>query len=246
MRSSRLFSVGALLALVSTCVVAQQTGPAYINARIVTVKADSVSQWEGLIEERSSFRRAQGQSFYHVYQRLRGPLHTYLIITPAADIGPQLAGAPPTPLDVQNWATALNSTIASESVTTLQTYPDAHTLQTESLAPPTDFMHVRLRVAAPGRSQEYYEWQANELIPALRAADVGDVRVSRVALGGNIRSWIRFSFVNGWPGDGADRLAASMGERPAERMLARGEAMTAGASTDYFYRLRPEMSFTAN
>lgn len=236
MRSIGLIPVGALLVFAWTGVLAQNSEPEYINVRVVTVKVDRSSQWEGLIEERSAFRREEGQPFYHVYQRLRGPLHTYLIITPANNIGPRPAGAPPTPRDLQNWVSALNSTIESESVTTLRTYPEANTIETQSPAPPTDFVHVRLRTAAPGRNQDFQEWLTDDLVPSLREAGAGDVRNARVVLGGSPRTWATFSFVPGWP------------EPLVEldpRILARADELIA-TQTDYFYRFREDLSFTVN
>ena len=236
MRSVRRLLVGALFVFVSTSVLAQDSEPEHINVRVVTVKADRISQWEGLIDERSVFRREEGQRFYHVYQRLRGPLHTYLIVTPANDIRPQPAGVSPAPRDLQNWVTALNSTIESESVTTLVTYPEAKTIETESPAPPTGFVHVRIRTAAAGRVADFEEWLREELVPGLREAGAGDIRSGRVVLGGSPRTWVTFSFVPGWP------------EPVVEldpRILARGDELIA-TQTDYFYRFREDLSFTAD
>jgi hypothetical protein len=81
-------------------------------------------------------------------------------------------------------------------------------------------------------------------MPALKEANVGDVRVLRVALGGNTNAWITFSFVDGWPPKENNMLAKSMGESAMREMLAEGASMQT-SGFDYFYRYRSDLSYTA-
>ena len=97
-------------------------------------------------------------------------------------------------------------------------------------------MHVRLRTVAAGRNQDYGEWLTDELIPALREAEAGDVRVLRQVMGGSPRTWVIYSFVDGFP----EAPVSLNGE-----MIARGDAMVV-SQTDYFYRFREDLSFSAN
>lgn len=222
--------VGAFVVLLAASAVAS----AQVNVRVVTVKADRLAQWESLQKEATEALQANGEGFRHIYQRVQGPLDTYLIIVPEAQ-----ANLPVT----ENWLTAIGGTIVSRSSVRLQNYPDAATLQSGP-AVPTQFMYSRIRTVAAGQSDDYYEWLRDELIPALREANVGDVRTLRVALGGNTRTWITFSYVDALPGSGPNPLAESMGQQAMERMLARGDAMVI-SSSDYFYQFRPDLSFDA-
>ena len=97
-------------------------------------------------------------------------------------------------------------------------------------------MHARLRTVAAGRNQDYREWLRDELIPALREAEAGDVRTGRHAMGSNPRTWALYSFVKGFP-EPALNLDG--------QMIARGDAMVV-SQTDYFYSFREDLSFTAN
>jgi hypothetical protein len=229
--NNRVIRLVVFMAVLSASAVAS----AQVNIRVVTVKADRVAQWESLQKEATEAVQANGEGFRHIFQRIQGPLDTYLIITPEAQ-----ANIPVT----ENWFTAVDGTIVSRSSVRLQNFPDAATLQGGGPAVPTEFMHARLRTIAAGRSDDYYEWLRDELIPALREADVGDVRTLRVVLGGNTREWVTYSFVEALPGSGPNPLAESMGQQAMERMLARGDAMVT-SYTEYFYRFRPDLSFDA-
>ncbi len=231
-------TIGVLLISAPIRILAQDAGPGYINIRVHTVKPDQLAQWASLIKERTDAVQEGGQPFFHVYQRTRGPLETFLIITPFGGIG-----EPARPVDdlpavpaPAHWLNALRSTLVSESLSTLQVYAEANTNEGDSVHPGANFMHVRIRTVAAGRNQDYEEWLTNELIPALREAEVGDVRTLRQVLGGNPRNWITYSFVEGFP-EPAFNLDGGM--------LARGDAMVV-SQTDYFYTFREDLSFTAN
>lgn len=232
MKLLRLVIIGVLLISAPTMILAQDEGPRYINLRVVTVKPDQLAQWESVMKERSEVVQEAGQAFFHIFARQRGPLDTYLIITPGTTIGGPATGVPGS----QNWVTALRNTLASQSLNTLQTYPEASTDPTRSVHPGANFMHARLRTVAAGRNQDYETWLTDELIPALREAEVGDVRTFRSVLGGSPRTWVTLSFVDGWPPTGDIDLD--------DRMLARGDAMVV-AQTDYFYTFREDLSFTS-
>lgn len=190
------------------------------------------------MEERMQELRATGQGFRHVFEQVRGNLETYLIITPYD--GPNFAAS-------ENWLNALNDVVSSSVLQTQQAYPDAFTLELgEDVSVPGQYMYVRERVVAPDRSDDYYVWQRDVLIPALRRAEVGDVRTLRITHGGNIHTWIRYSYIDQIPALGdPDRLADSMSERQLQQMMAAGDAMTLSAS-DYIYQYRADLSYDSN
>jgi hypothetical protein len=235
-----LVSATLLLVSVPTSVMAQDDGPQFINIRVVTVKANKVSQFESLIKERSEHMQAAEQPIFHVYQRLRGPLNTYLIVTDGSKI-PADPGSGPVP--TENWFTAINDTDDSSSLSTLRIFPGTSTIEGAS-APPTDYMFVRARSVAAGKNGDYQDWLRDDFIPAARKANLGDIRTAKIVLGGDPSMWITFSFVDGWPGEG-NLLAESMGERGMERMFDKLNSITRPLF-NYFYQFRSDLSYTSN
>ncbi len=231
MKYLRLLILAVPLIAASTMILAQDEEPAYINLRVVTVKPDQLAQWESIMKERSEVVKEAGQAFFHIFARQRGPLDTYLIITPGTIIGGPPTGVPGS----ESWVAALRNTLVSQSLNTLRSYPNTN--DSGSVHPGANFMHARLRTVAAGRNQDYEAWLTDELVPALREAEVGDVRVLRSVLGGSPRTWVTLSFVDGWPPTGDNDLD--------DRMLAKGDAMVV-AQTDYFYAFREDLSFTAD
>ena len=65
---------------------AQDDGVAFINLRLIEVHADKVSEFEDLMKQRSAAEAKAGERFNHVFQRLRGVLNGYLIISPVGPI----------------------------------------------------------------------------------------------------------------------------------------------------------------
>ena len=110
-----LMTIVVLLISAPTIVLAQDEGPGYVDIRILTVKPDQVGQWESLIKERSEAVQEGGWAFYHVYQRVRGPLNTYLSVRPFGAVGEPgraIDERPTVPVS-ENWLTALLGTLVS-------------------------------------------------------------------------------------------------------------------------------------
>ncbi len=137
----------------------------------------------------------------------------------------------------ESWFRALEDTLDAQLVLSLRYYPDLRTLEDGPTHPTAKFMHLRIRTAAPGRSDDFEDWLRDDLIPELRRADVGDVRTARVVLGENPRTWVTASFVDGWPYPPSDNPVS-------RRILEEGDALVANR-LDYFYEFREDLSFTA-
>lgn len=219
----------------------QATGPTYINFRIQTVIPGYEAEWANLRKEMSDVARDAGWPFYHVYQRLRGPGHGYLIVTPEAGVGdPSESFDRPSNLNVaESWFNAMFGTLDAQLVLSLRTYPDLATIPDGPTHPSAKFLHLRIRTAASGRGDDFEDWLREDLLPELRRIDVGDVRNARVVLGGNPRTWVTASFVDGWP------YPASNENPVNSRVLAKGDAFVA-TRNDYFYEFREDLSFTAD
>ena len=213
-----------------------QTGNS-IFVRYHHVDRERLAQWEGLMVERMESLRATEQGFRHVFEQVHGQLDTYVIITPYD--GPNFAVS-------TNWVNSLNAVLVDSELQVQRAYLDAFTLELgEDVAVPADFMYARFRTVAPARSNDYYEWQRDELIPAMRSAGVGDTRTLRIVQGGNINTWIRYSYLNDLPVlSDENAVAAAMGERQYQQMMAEGDAMVTEA-VDIVYRYRPDLSYDA-
>ena len=136
------------------------------------------------------------------------------------------------------WGARFNTTVDTSTILTVQMFPELTANLDRWLTEDTDMMQVRLRTAAAGRADDYYDWQANQLFPALSEAGVS-IRGGRVYLGDSTRTFIRLSVVENW---------ASLAEpdpviqsRDFQRIIAAEDEMLA-ATVDLMYRYRPDLS----
>ena len=210
---------------------AQEDGVAFINLRLIEVHADKVSEFEDLMKQRSAAEAKAGERFNHVFQRLRGVLNGYLIISPGD-------GSDTVEVDLpDSWGPSMSQAIKNHTRVTAAIGP--RTLSDGSVEGDGEYLYVRLRTVQPGKVAAYRDWQANKLIPALRELGIGDVRSAKVVLGGNPATFVRFAFMDDWPG--GDGGAGG----PLADILAEEGAMLA-TSQNLFYRVRDDLSFTAS
>lgn len=241
MRTS--FEIGQRLLLLAVLLVApamlsaqDDDGPAFISVRFVDVKPDAGAQFEAAIKDIGQSLRSGGAPFFHVYQRMRGDMG-YTIITqdrayanqPAIEISPTLI-------------TRVTSTLNSTRLVTLAIYPEL-SITGDSVEPEGEFMHVRVRTTSPANRQGFFDWQKNELVPALRKAGATNRRAGRVVAGGNVNTFVDFSYSKRFP-QGEVNLPQAMGQRNFDQMISRANNLTAAAE-DYRYRFRSDLSFTA-
>ena len=238
--SGRVLIIGALI-LSPLAQWAQDDGPGRIgrlNYRIVDVRPGQVSAYLSAIGEVSELARAAGWPLFHVFERVRGTMPAFVVLTTdnAYNDLPELelrAGL----------LNRLQNSQNSITVLSLAVYADLSTTTYGTVEPSGDFMRVRVRTVAPGNVDAYLDWQKNEMTPALREAGTRDSRITRVTLGGNSNSFIRFSYPNTLVGGELD-VGEAIGEREFERILER-EASLLVSAEDYVYRYLPDLSFTA-
>ncbi len=211
----------------------------FVRHLITTVKPDRIGEFESLLEERAAGLRAAGQQpFRSVYETLQGDQFTYVIV----DFWPSLAamGEPldPGPNVSPNWITRLDNTVVSQRSVTLRHYPDL-TIPPEP-GYERDLVRVRIRRNAPGRTQDYQAWLAEQFVPALRDAGVTGHITSRVILGGNGQSWVTLSNVTlESMGFG---LGNALGERRVTQVFSAAEGLVVYGE-DYLMRFRPDLGF---
>ncbi len=233
---ARLLTIGLLLASVPTLTFAQDAEPTWVNFRIHTVKRDQAAAWESLMKERRDAEEAAGRPFMRVFQRIRGPQGTYLLIHPDGAMGQtELAD-----IDLSStWGERINTTLDSSVLLTIQLFPELTANLDRWLTQETDLLQVRIRTTAPGRTQDYHDWQANQLFPALDEAGV-TIRGGRLYLGGSTRTWVRLSIVEDWASlTEPDPVIES---REFQRIIAAEDEMLA-ATEDLMYRYRAELSY---
>ena len=234
---ARSLAVGTLL-FASTMLWAQDDdGPGRISVRLVDVRADAVAQFEAAIADIGAVQKAAGRPFFHVYERIRGATG-FTVITSDADYNE----LPAAPLDSDLLDRILHS-LNGSTLMTLNIYPQLGIPGAGTTAPSGEFLIARVRTTSPSNRQAYFDFQANELVPALRAAGVTDQRAGRVIAGGNTNTFVRYSFTNDWT-DPANPLLQSLGQRDFDRLIARGNALLVNVE-DYVYRFREDLSFTA-
>ena len=219
---------------------AQESNPTYMQVFVTTVKSDRVAEFENLLKERSAGLAATGEGFRSVYQTLVGDQYTYMM----SDFLPSMAllDGPPQPDRAQppGWGPRNDAVTTAQTVLLMRRYLDLRIPAAEGSE--RDLVRVRIRRNAPGRTRDYYEWQANQLLPALREAGVTGVLINRVILGGSNQTWMSFSSIENLASTQNNDLAESMGERQAAQMIARGDAMLVHTE-DLIMRYRSDLSY---
>lgn len=229
-------TAGLLLSASPTVSFAQDAEPAWLNFRIHTVKRDQTAAWESAMRERRDAEEAAGVPFLRIFQRVRGPQGVYLILHLDGQVG-QL-DLPDVDIS-SSWGQRLNATIDASTILTVQMFGELTANLDRWLTEDTDMVQVRVRTAAPGRSQDYYDWQAEQLFPALTEAGVS-IRGGRVFLGGSSRTFVRLSVVESWASLTEENPVIT--SRNFERIIAVEDEMLA-ATEDFMYRYRADLSF---
>jgi hypothetical protein len=129
---------------------------------------------------------------------------------------------------------------SAQRVVILRAYPELNIPPAQGTA--RNLVRMRIRRTAPGRTQEYYEWMAKQLVPAIQGAGVRGVLFGRVILGDSPETWITISDEPSFAAMGTDVLAKSMGAAQSAQMLGRGMAMLVHTE-DLVMHSRPDLGF---
>ena len=242
-RSTFMLGVGLLLAggllLMPLTLISQEEGPGRWTVRIVTVKPDSAAGFEAALKDVAAIQEEAGRLLFHVYERVRGGLDSYAIITqdgayvdlPAAPLGSEL----------------VDRLVHSEDNTTLLSlaFYGELGINSGSLHPPGEYMRVRVRRVPPANADAYFAWHRDELTPALREAGLNDLRAGRVMLGGDTNTFVRYTYSDSLAGGAAGLdIPGTVGQREFDRIIARERALLS-SSEDLVYRFREDLSFTS-
>ena len=220
-------------------VSAQDAQPTRWTIRIVTVKPDSAAEFEAALKDVAAIQQEAGRLLFHVYERVRGDLDTYSIITQDTAFVDQ----PPATLDPE----LVDRLAHAEDHTTLLSvgFYGELGITGDSVHPPGEYMRVRIRTVPPANADDYFAWHRDRLTPALREAGLNDLRSGRVMLGGNNNTFFRYTYsddLGGGP-DGLD-IPGTVGQREFDQIIVR-ESELLSNSEDYVLRFREDLSFTS-
>jgi hypothetical protein len=228
-----------LIGTASISVQAQDAQPVGVQVRMMSVKPDSVAQFEAAIGDISAALQEQGRPFFHVYERLRGDgVPGYSVFTQDPYFGEVV------PVDIGDaLGDRIRHTLSDSTRLTIQTYTNLG-IAGESLAPPAPYLRTRVRITSPANRADFIEWQ-EEAVELLTEAGLSDLRVGRIVLGGNSDSWVRWTYqesISG-PPTGLD-IEGTVGQNRIDAMVAEGNELLV-AQEDYVLMFREDLSFTA-
>ena len=237
----RSLVVGLVLTISAPLALAQNDDTTYMYVFLTTVKSDRVAEFEELLRTRAAGLEAAGPGFRSVYESVVGDQFTYLMADYVSAIDVLDQPTSPGRIPPPGWTNRNDAATTAQTVLLMRRYDDLRIAAAEGSE--RDLVRVRIRRNAPGRTQDYYEWQANELMPALREAGVTGFLTNRVILGDSNQTWMSFANIDSYASTENNVLAESMGEQQAAQMIGRGAAMLVHTE-DLIMRYRPDLSYT--
>jgi hypothetical protein len=229
-----LIAILAVLGSAST-VLAQEDDTAYIQLRMIQVQPGKMAEFQAAILQIREIYREAGYPYYHIYQGVRNNVNQFVEITPDAFFNDVPGVQLPPELGIR-----VTSTMNSMNLVTLAVYPQLSS-PGDGVAPSGEFMTVRLRTTSPQNQQAFFDWHASEFTPALREAGWRDVRVGRIVAGGNINTFVKFTYSDQIPPNNGDVL----GRMNIAELIDGENALTVSAE-DYVDRYRADLSYTAD
>jgi hypothetical protein len=228
------------LTVTAPAALAQDNAIGGVSVRIVSVKPDAQAQFEAAVADLAESLGEQGALFFHVYQRERGAnLPSYTVISQ----DPVFGEMPQVNIDPAIINRIVSATNGSDLVSVLVD-PNLGIQGEGGLEPPAPYLRTRLRVTAASRRQDFIEWQT-AWADILEEAGLDDLRVGRIILGGNLNTFVIWTFQDDMnPGLPGVDIEGTIGLDRAERLGDQARAMMV-AEEDYILRFREDLSFTA-
>lgn len=218
--------VGLMLTLLSPLALAQEDAPAWLDVRIMQVKADRGAEFQDLIAEITAALGAAGRPPVTVWQEVRGSLATYHLVTPLEAAG-DLDEALGPPIDAGAWSALISrivDTVESQRRLLLRNYPDIAIPAAEG-SEPAELMLLRLRTIVTGGNGDYGDWLRDNYVPALADAGVQDLGVSRVVAGDSPGIWVMGTPIESWAQYDEPGLLADLSDREIEQLFGPSRAL---------------------
>src|SRR5690606_29573637 len=137
-----------------------------------------------------------------VWQVAFGDQATYHIVAPLQSFGslPQMESNPPMePPQWANWLGRMQGTIDSHNLSIAQVRTDLSIMpQEQAGAAAPELLILISQTLLPGKNQAYVSWLRDELMPALRKANILGVVANEVAFGAENRQWVFAVPIRNW------------------------------------------------
>ncbi|HEX7080585.1 MAG TPA: hypothetical protein VF329_06190 [Gammaproteobacteria bacterium] len=215
-----------------------QAAPMMLNeVRVIRVKGERMQEFEDLLKELGEALREQGAPGFTVWQVAIGDQDTYHIVSQIPSFAELAEMAENPPMPPEEWAAWINriqATIDSHEVAVAQVHPDLSIMpQGQPSTETPQLMILVTQTLLPGKRQEYQTWLRDELMPALREADLLGVVANEMMFGAEDRTWVfAVPLEGGWAAlDEPMPLYTSMGQQAAEELLNRGDSMVEHSET---------------
>ncbi len=219
---SRCAVVLGLLAFLTVAPVKAQDNqaPAWLDVTIVQVKGGKGAEFESLLKDMMAARRKANLPVGQVFSVASGHPNEYHIVTPMQSLAVNDKPQPfMQPAAQAVWLMRITETIDSVRFFYARTYPQ-HSIEGNTNGPPPQLLLLRTVQVVSGREDDYEAWVANQLMPAMRQANVMGHTLSRGVFGDSPKNFYHATPVANWAAlDGQDPLLASMGERRYNQML---------------------------
>ncbi|MGD8341175.1 MAG: hypothetical protein PVH89_10355, partial [Gammaproteobacteria bacterium] len=199
--------------------------PAWLSVAIVQTKAGHAPDFEALAGDLMHAQQEAGMPASQIYEVILGNAGEYHIVTPVASIAATETSPPPmAPEAMAVWLSRVTQHIDSVRFFYSQIHAE-HSIQTDAGGSAPFLLLQTVRTVA-GMEDEYVEWIADFLMPALRGSDVAGHTLSSGVFGDSPQNFYHAIPVTGWAYlDQPHPLARSMGQRAFEQLMGRTEGL---------------------
>lgn len=227
---------------------AQQAQPMWNGVRVIQVKHDQVGEFEALMKELRTAVQGSGQPGFTVWKTELGDMNTYHIASQFDSFAASFANMEPPmePTEWANWLNRIEGTIDSHTVAVARLRPDLSIVPDapQGQQAPDLLMLITDTVMA-GKTREYESFIRDEVVPALRQADINGMIANEVMFGAEGRTWVFAVPLPGWAAlDQPSPLVEALGEQGAEELMLRVDALVESTETNVL-RYREDLSSQA-
>ncbi len=224
-------ALAAAAAFVSMPASAQDDQPAWLDVAIVQIKPGHAPDFEPLVRELMQALQAAGRPTPQVFEVVIGRPGEYHLVTPVASIAAnEMAGPPMEQAQMAVWMQRVTQHIDSVRFFYARLHPE-HGIQTDA-GGSAEIMVLQTIRTVSGMQNEYAEWVADYLVPALRETDIAGHTLSSGAFGDSSQNFYHAMPVSGWDYlDMQGPLQRSMGQAAYDRMIDRVDGIVESNSS---------------
>lgn len=228
----------------------QQAQPMLMGVRVLEVKPDQVGEFEGLIKELRAAIQESARPGFTAWSVEVGDMNTYHLVTELDSFASlaEMEQPPMEPVEWANWLNRIGGTIDSHTVIIGRLRPELSIIPTEQGVPTEqaqqsgELLMLISDTVMAGKTREYEAFVRDELLPALKQADIDAVYTTELMFGTEGRTWVYAVPLPGWQVfDGPSPLVEALGEEGAQQLMLRGDALVDHSETQML-RMRADLS----